>query len=269
LITPQNKTFIINHYQLINNTQIFNKLSSIVALSQSTFSGLALKENKTKIVIYGGNGFVGTNIAERLSELDVCAVCLSRTGHKPLHLNHEQWSTSVRWCKGDASKPDLELLSEADVVIILVGSAPIPTFSKAAFDQQLFNNGTAPCAAIQGAKQAGVKRIILMGASIPFVLNTKHFAYANGKNMARQNAKDFASSSDEHSAIVMQPGAIYGKRYLRNGKMIPLNLVMGPLAKIMPWQFVNVTKIADRVAEIITNHHHYDGKFTLLKNNEI
>lgn len=219
-------------------------------------------------MIYGGNGFVGTHIAKRLSTEDLSVVCLSRTGHKPLHLNDQKWSSTIRWCKGDASTPDLGLLSETDVVVILVGSAPLPTFSKTAFKQQFFNNGIAPSKAIQGAKTAGVKRLILMGASIPFILNTKHFAYAKGKNLALQSAQKFVSSAS-HSAVVMQPGAIYGKRYLPNGKAIPLNLIMGPMAKIMPWQFVDVQKVADRVAGLILRQDDHEGKFKLLKNSEI
>jgi len=228
-----------------------------------------LQNQKPKIVIYGGNGFVGTHIAEHLSAHDLCIVCLSRTGHKPIHLNDSDWSKSVRWCKGDASNPDLELLAEAHTVIVLVGSAPIPTFSKQAFEKQFFNNGIAPAKAIEASKEAGVTRIILMGAHIPFFLNTDRFAYAKGKNMALESAKDFAAHSQQHGAVVMQPGAIYGKRHLKNGKVIPLDLAMSPASKIVPSQFIDVDRIAQRVTSIVLNPDEYDGSFTLLKNNEI
>jgi len=228
-----------------------------------------LQKKRFKIIIYGANGFVGTHLAERLSQEDACIVCLSRSGYKPVHLKDKVWSESIRWCKGDAHSPDLKLLSEADVVIVLVGSAPLPTFSKVAFERQIHNNGIAPSNAIKAAAQAGVKRIILMGAQIPFFLNSKFFAYTKGKNIALESAKNFADTSDQHSAVVLQPGAIYGKRHLRNGKIIALDTVMSPMSKIMPWQFISINKITERITKAAVNHQQYDGKFTLLKHKEI
>ena len=229
-----------------------------------------MQEKRIKIIIYGGNGFVGTHIAERLSqENNCCVVCLSRSGFKPIHLKNAPWSESVRWCKGDANSPDLKLLSEADIVIISIGSAPLPTFSKSAFKQQHHNNGVAPSNAIKGAAEAGVTRIILMGAQIPFFLNTNYYAYTKGKNMALQSAQDFAAISSEHSATVLQPGAIYGKRYLRNGKVVNLDTIMLPGLKIMPSQFTSVTKIADRIAKIVINNDESNGALSLLRGKNI
>ena len=229
-----------------------------------------MQEKRIKIIIYGGNGFVGTHIAERLSqEENCCIVCLSRSGFKPIHLNHARWSESVRWCKGDANTPDLKLLSEADIVIIAIGSAPLPTFSKIAFDQQFHNNGIAPSNAIKGAAEAGVTRIILMGAKIPFFLNTNYFAYTKGKNTALQSARDFADISNKHSATVLQPGAIYGKRYLDDGNVVHLDKIMFPALKIIPSQFTSVTKVADRIAKIALNKDQNNGVFNVLKGKKI
>jgi len=137
-------------------------------LSKAALLGINdLHSKRFKVIIYGGNGFVGTHLAKRLSQEDTCIVCLSRSGHKPLHLKDEPWSESIRWCKGDANAPDLKLLAEADIVIISIGSPPLPTFSKTAFEQQFHGNGVIPSNAINGAAEAGVKRIILMGAKIP------------------------------------------------------------------------------------------------------
>ena len=36
--------------------------------------------NQTKVIIFGGNGFVGTHIAKNLVDLDAAPVCISRTG---------------------------------------------------------------------------------------------------------------------------------------------------------------------------------------------
>jgi len=236
---------------------------------ESNLTKHCLKNKRHKIIIYGGNGFVGTHLAERLSKEDACIMCLSRSGYKPLHLKDKPWSESIRWCKGDANTPDIKLLSEADVVIILVGSAPLPTFSKTQFTQKVHDNGSAPSNVIKAASKAGVKRIILMGAQIPFFLNTNAFAYTKGKNVALQSAIDFASTSEQHGAIVLQPGAIYGKRHLRNGKVISLDKVMSPASRVMPWQFISVTRIAEKITNVAINHQEYDGKLTILKHGEI
>ena len=89
-----------------------------------------VQTNKSKVVVYGGNGFVGTHVAKSLSESDAYAVCLSRTGHKPIHLQNQEWSNKVCWSSGDASTPDTKLLTSANILICLVGSAPTLTFSK-------------------------------------------------------------------------------------------------------------------------------------------
>jgi len=228
-------------------------------------SDLILKENKYKIVIYGGNGFVGTHIAERLSQEDVCIVCVSRSGHKPLHLKNQAWSKSVRWCAGDASNPEQSLLQDADCVIILVGSPPIPTFSQAAFKQSLHNNGIAPSQAINEAAKAGVKRIILMGAELPSLLDKGWFAYAKGKKMAIESAKKFVKHHPENAATVLQPSVISGKRYLTNGKSIPLNTLLFPLATLLPSKFICVEKIAEHVTNIITEQDDTKKGFRTVK----
>jgi nucleoside-diphosphate-sugar epimerase len=220
-------------------------------------------------VVYGGNGFVGTRVAEHLAALDTCTVCLSRSGHKPIHLKDESWSTSVRWCKGDASNADEKLLTSVDVVVCLVGSPPLPTFSKQKFDNQVFINGTTCVKVIESAQRAGVKRVVLLGARIPSLLNSDRFGYAKGKKMAAQAAEKFAAISEQHSAVVLQPGAIYGKRHLASGKTVPLDWFLGPLATFMPWQFISVDAVAQRIAHAATEDEPYQGKFSLFSNSKI
>lgn len=175
----------------------------------------------------------------------------------------------MRWCKGDAANADEQLLSSADVMVCLVGSPPLPTFSQESFNQQLFMNGETCINAIESAQHAGIKKVILMGAKIPFPLNTDRFAYAKGKRLTLEAAEKFAASSVEHSAVVLQPGAIYGKRHLSNGRVVPLDWFMAPLAKIMPWQFVSVQTVAERIAHAALNVEPYQGKLTIVSNSQI
>lgn len=226
------------------------------------------KEN-IKVVIYGGNGFVGTRVAERLVRLDACTVCISRTGHKPLHLREEEWSTNVRWCKGDASQADEALLASIDVLICLVGSPPVPTFSQESYEHQVFMNGTTCANAIKSAEKAGIKRVVLLNAQIPLPLRTDRFGYAKGKRLALEAAEAFAEISEHHTAVVLQPGAIYGKRHLANGKVVPLHWFMRPFSVIMPWQFVSVEDVADCIVRAVIDDKRYRGKFTVLSNRDL
>lgn len=203
-----------------------------------------------KVVIYGGNGFVGTHVAKELAGRHLAGrhietVCLSRTGHKPLHLIEESWSENVRWCKGDASKPDLELLKTTTSLICLVGSPPLPTFSRESYEQQYFMNGVTNGNAIDAAADAGVKRLVLLSAQIPRVMRTDKFAYFKGKQYAQTRAKAFAERSDAHSAVIIEPGVVTGRRHLENGKSIPLNKIMWPGLKLLPSQFVTVERLAE------------------------
>lgn len=208
-----------------------------------------MSRRKTKVVIYGGNGFVGTHVAQRLSLANAKAVAVSRSGRFPKHLHQQEWAKRVSWKKGDASEPDMDLLKSCDAMICLVGSPPIPTFSKKAYDHQLFTNGTANVKAIQAAGEAGIKRLVLLGAKLPEVIQTDRFAYAKGKRISIEAASKFSELSKEHKVTIIQPGAIYGTRHTIGGMPVPIHLILGPLAKILPSLFISVDKVADRIAD--------------------
>ena len=225
--------------------------------------------NKKKVVIYGGNGFVGTHTAESIINQGGDVVCVSRTGHKPIHLKGDEWSNNTRWCKGDANQPCQELLSTADSLVCLIGSPPIPTLSKDAFEQQLLLNGTACVSVIEAAQQVGIKRLVLLSARVPFPLRTERFAYFKGKEMAKSAAEKFAQTSGEHSAVVLLPGMITGKRALKNGKFVRLDIFTAPIAPLMPWQFVSVERVARRVADAALSEEPYTAKYTEIANRDI
>ena len=175
----------------------------------------------------------------------------------------------MRWCKGDASEPDTQLLKRLNGLVALVGSPPLPTMSKKAFDEQVFSNGTANVNAIREAGEAGIKRIVLVGAHIPFPLRGDRFGYAKGKGLAMKAAQEFSKLSNEHRAIVIQPGIIYGRRYLKSGKSIPLEIFCKPMSWIMPWQFVSVERIAERIAREMLCDDPNKGQFIVIKNSQI
>ena len=222
-----------------------------------------------RIVIYGGNGFVGSHIAKGRSEYELCTLCLSRTGHKPAHLRDQPWSEKVKWCCGDASEPNVKLLSSADAMICCVGSPPLPTFSKSAYEQQVFNNGITNANAIKAAGEAGCTRVILISAHIPSLMNRDSFGYAKGKKLAEEAAHSFSKLSDQHSAVILRPGVIYGTRHTIAGKPIPLGTMMRPFGKLLPSQFVSVDRLAKRVTNALLEPENYAQKVSVFAGREI
>lgn len=234
-----------------------------------------------KVILFGGNGFVGTAVAEKLVQQGVQVVCVSRHGSKPVHLEKSgaEWANQALWIKGDGAKPEMAVFEGATAVVSLVGSPPVPTFTSKAYEYQLYMNSVPNIGAIEGAKAAGVKHVVLMGAHIPSILKSDRFAYFRGKHLSRETAEAFADTSEQHSAAVIQPSAIYGVRHTVHGRRINIGLFMRPIAvlhnalpafikKVLPEPFVSV----DTVAQCVVNaclQKQYRGKFTVISNTDI
>ena len=234
------------------------------------------------VVIYGGNGFVGSNIARRIADRGGHCICVSRTGAMPVHLQRQapDWLHHVTWLQGDAAEPDPAILQQAGAVVSTVGSPPLPTFSEAAFKRQVVANGTANVVLIEAANKAGVKRLVLVNAHIPALLQRRGFGYYVGKQQALDAARQFAESSPGHSSAVLTPSAIYGTRHSTAGTAIPLGLFMAPiaalqsavpapLARFLPEPWVSVDKVAAAAAELATARDIDHGAFKLVTNRQL
>jgi nucleoside-diphosphate-sugar epimerase len=237
--------------------------------------------NRT-VAVFGGNGFVGVHLLKQLAEEGCHCICISRSGVMPVHLRETSasWLNRVDWVPGDASRPDVGLLVGAEAVVTLVGSPPVPTFSAAAKQRQVFMNGNTNVGAINGAAQAGVKRVVLLSAHIPKPLRTARFGYFVGKQRAFDAAQTFARLSPHHDATIVRPTAIYGTRYTPSGTPIPLETLMAPIANIqlafprfirkrLPEPLVSVRQVALVLARAALNRQWVGGKPTLVENEEI
>ena len=226
-------------------------------------------EKTRTAVIYGGNGFAGTHIAENLINQQVHVTCVSRTGSMPVHLQEQAWAQQVQWLGGDASQPDAKLLASADVLITVVGSPPIPAVGKQAYEKQVFTNGVTNRNAITAAGEAGVKRVVLLGAKIPSILQGDWFGYAKGKRLSFAAAQDFAGLTPDHHAVVVQPGGIFGTRHTTTGKPIPIDVLMRPMSKILPSQLISVDRVATCIAAAALGAYDARGNFTVIQHADI
>jgi uncharacterized protein YbjT (DUF2867 family) len=215
-----------------------------------------------KVLVYGGSGYVGSRVLELASKSGAHCISVSRSGCAPAHLKAAKpsWLAEVSWLAGDAAKPDPELVAWADVVICLVGSPPVPTFTQTAFEQQLRMNGACNSEPIGVARAQGVSRVVLLSAHIPALLCSNKFAYSLGKEQAMDAARVYTNASPDNSVVVLRPSAIYGTRHTRSGMPLPLAFLMAPISWLMRYLPRSVTRMLpespvalDKVAEVIVN----------------
>lgn len=217
-----------------------------------------------RIIIYGGNGFVGTQAAKTLILQGADVTCVSRTGDQPAQLLAQEWANRVTWVRGDADNPNTELLGAHQVLISTIGAPPIPTFTQQGYAKSLHTNGEVNARAIEAAGQVGIKRLVLLGAKLPAAINGDWFAYAKGKAMAMQAAEQFSQLSDAHSAVVIQPGGIVGRRHTKNGRALPIDVVLSPVSKLMPSQLISVDKVAQCIADAALGLRATQARFNVI-----
>jgi len=233
----------------------------------------------SKIVLFGGNGFIGSAIAPKLLARGITPVIVSRKGTLPAHLIDTPWAKEAIWKAGDAAFPDARWYKDAIASICLIGSPPIPTFSKKPFEKQLYNNSRPNIGAIRGTREAGVKRVVILGAHIPSLLDTDGFGYALGKRQCMEAAEDFASGSMKRGAVVLQPFGLYGTRYNKQGEAIDLEKYLAPISRIQaklhptirkftPKQLVSVEAVAESAINACLEEE-FTGRFSIISNEEI
>eukprot|EP01063_Lacrimia_lanifica_P007125 TRINITY_DN14503_c1_g1_i1.p1 TRINITY_DN14503_c1_g1~~TRINITY_DN14503_c1_g1_i1.p1 ORF type:complete len:250 (+),score=70.91 TRINITY_DN14503_c1_g1_i1:60-809(+) len=214
-----------------------------------------------KVVVYGGTGYVGSNVVQRLSARGIPTVAVSRSGKQPQYLTAKLGGATlphVEWLKGDATEAATlaPMLDGASCVVTTIGSPPLPTFSKDAYDHQVLMNGGANVNVIDAAQAAGVKRVVLCSAHVWPLLQRPGFGYWVGKEAAAARLAQFVDDDGAAEGIVLRPGTITGTRYTVGGSAIPLGAMMAPVAmvqraaaQVLPYVhhlgFVSVEQVAE------------------------
>jgi len=93
--------------------------STLLALS-SIHSALALSPNG-KVAVFGGTGYVGSQVCERLIQRGYTVTGVSRRGTNPKPSN--EYLEQVNWVKGDATNPsDVKaIVEDSDAIVHAVG----------------------------------------------------------------------------------------------------------------------------------------------------
>ena len=108
-----------------------------------------------QVVVFGGNGFVGSRVAQQLVQSGAKVVSISRSGTLPAWADGQPWVSGVTWKKGDPTKEEFagDLAGSAAVVscIGVIGG------SGESMEQ---GNGAVNVQAIQQAAAAGVPKMV-------------------------------------------------------------------------------------------------------------
>ncbi|KAG2304244.1 hypothetical protein Bca4012_063156 [Brassica carinata] len=172
-----------------------------------------------RVVVLGGNGFVGSAICKQAISNGIEVVSVSRSGRPSLQ---DSWLDQVTWITGDVFYLNWD-------EVLLGATAVVSTIGGFGNEEQMKRiNGEANVIAVNAAKDFGVPKFVLITVHDynlpPFVLSSGYFT-------GKRSAEAELLSKYPNSGVVLRPGFIYGKRKV-NGFEVPLDLVGEPLDKI-------------------------------------
>lgn len=173
-----------------------------------------------KLLVLGGNGFVGSHICKEAVDRGVTVASLSRTGRSSIQ---DSWANSVIWHQGNLFSTDSwkDALKGVTSVISCVGG-----FGSNSHMYKI--NGTANINAIRAASEEGVKRFVYISAADFGIANYVLQGYYEGKRAAETELL----TRYPYGGIILRPGFIYGTRRVGSMKL-PLGVIGSPLEMIL------------------------------------
>eukprot|EP00550_Attheya_septentrionalis_P013592 CAMPEP_0198305870 /NCGR_PEP_ID=MMETSP1449-20131203/58110_1 /TAXON_ID=420275 /ORGANISM="Attheya septentrionalis, Strain CCMP2084" /LENGTH=288 /DNA_ID=CAMNT_0044008413 /DNA_START=139 /DNA_END=1005 /DNA_ORIENTATION=+ len=177
------------------------------AIAFSALSPALAADGKSKIVVFGGSGYVGAHVVQILSQkgYDVVSVSRSSPSAQAEKVSKILGSplAATKYESLDASTADLNgVLSGASAVVSCVGIAPGGSNQRA-------GNGGVNIRIADAAKAAGVERFVYISVSSALANGPAKFLlgdYLKGKAEAEAAViKDFGSN-----ALVIKPAIIAG-----------------------------------------------------------
>ncbi|CAI5496761.1 unnamed protein product [Closterium sp. Naga37s-1] len=173
-------------------------------------------EQRSRIVVMGGNGFVGSAICRNAIGRGIEVASVNRSGQPS---RSEAWIKEVEWIKGDALNPSSwkQHLQGATGVVSCVGA-----FGSNEWMRRI--NGDANVGVVNAAREEGVARFVFISAhdvGLPaFVLR----GYYEGKKAAEAAVM----ASYPNTGVVLRPAMIHGTRRV-GAYQLPLSLIGAPL----------------------------------------
>ncbi|XWS17892.1 hypothetical protein CRYUN_Cryun33cG0107500 [Craigia yunnanensis] len=175
-----------------------------------------------KLLVLGGNGFVGSHICREALNRGLAVASLSRSGRSSLN---DSWTKNVTWHQGNLLSSDSwkEALNGVTSVISCVGG-----FGSNSYMYQI--NGTANINAIRTAAEKGVKRFVYISAADFGLVNYLLKGYYGGKRAAETELL----TKFPYGGVILRPGFIYGTRSVGSVKL-PLGVIGFPLEMVLQY----------------------------------
>lgn len=173
-----------------------------------------------KLLVLGGNGFVGSHICKEALSRGIAVASLSRSGRSSIN---DPWANNIEWHRGNLLSSDSwkEVLSGVTSVISCVGG-----FGSSSYMYKI--NGTANINAIRAAAEKGVKRFVYISAADFGVANYLLQGYYEGK----RGAETELLTKFPYGGVILRPGFIYGTRQVGSMKL-PLGVIGSPLEMVL------------------------------------
>ncbi|KAG6472939.1 uncharacterized protein At1g32220, chloroplastic-like [Zingiber officinale] len=174
----------------------------------------------TKLLLLGGNGFIGTEICKLALDQGLSVSSLSRSGRSS---TREPWADKVEWHKGNLLEPESlkGAMTGVSVVISLVGGF-------GSYEEMIQMNGTANINAIRVAAEKGVERFVFVSAADFRAVEGLIRGYHEGKRLAEAELK----SKFPEKCVILRPGYVYGTKQLGSMKL-PLWPVFAPFEMVL------------------------------------
>ncbi|KAE8682538.1 NAD(P)-binding Rossmann-fold superfamily protein isoform 2 [Hibiscus syriacus] len=173
-----------------------------------------------KLLVLGGNGFVGSHICREALNRGLNVASLSRSGGSSLL---ESWAKNVTWHKGNllSSESWKEALDGVTSIISCIGG-----FGSNSYMYKI--NGTANINAIRAAAEKGVKRFVYISAADLGLANYLLKGYYEGKRAAETELL----TKFPYGGVILRPGFIHGTRRVGSIKL-PLGVIGSPLEMVL------------------------------------
>ncbi|CAM9466405.1 unnamed protein product [Pylaiella littoralis] len=215
------------------------RMFSIRALSQGQGTS-SQKDDIPKVVVFGGNGFVGQNVCQAALLMGADVVSVNRSG-APAGRD-KVWKDNVRWVQGDIFKPELYAaeLSDATGVVSCVGAF-------GSNEQMEKICGDATVAATEAAEKAGVENFVFISAAGAQHEHALLAGYWKGKQKAE---KAILERFPEGGVILRAPG-IYGDRDV-GSVTVPLGAWMRPMEMLFSLAPFSALRSASALEAVLT-----------------
>ncbi|CAA2974320.1 Hypothetical predicted protein [Olea europaea subsp. europaea] len=173
-----------------------------------------------KLLVLGGNGFVGSHVCKEALDRGLAVASLSRSGRSSIQ---EPWANRMTWHQGNLLSTDSwkDALKGVTSVISCVGG-----FGSNSYMYKI--NGTANIDAIRAASEEGVKRFVYISAADYGVVNYLLRGYYEGKRAAETELL----TRYTYGGVILRPGFIYGTRRVGSMKL-PLGVIGSPLEMVL------------------------------------